>query len=180
MLDSLAVVTVNGTQALVLGFFLVVWVSLLVILVAAPEVFDQALRLPTDHRVVELAVLAGLFSFIGLLAVGVVRRWRWTFWLILVAFLFGVLRVPQPCCSSPGSWPRMRQPGMWLFKRCLAWSSSASGWSWWSATAVPASGERTERSCDTGLIAPMGHQTSVDQAVGGVSTRRAEAHRLAG
>jgi hypothetical protein len=53
---------VNRTQALVLGFFLVVWVSLLLILVAAPEVFDQALRLPTDHRVVELAVLAGLFT----------------------------------------------------------------------------------------------------------------------
>jgi hypothetical protein len=48
MLDSLASVTVNRTQALVLGFFLVVWVSLLVILVGTPEVFDQALRLP--HR----------------------------------------------------------------------------------------------------------------------------------
>jgi hypothetical protein len=31
---------------------------------------------------------------IGLLAVDVLRRWRWTFWLILVAFLAGVLRVP--------------------------------------------------------------------------------------
>jgi hypothetical protein len=106
MLDSLAVVTVNRTQALVLGFFLVVWVSLLVILVAAPEVFDQALRLPTDHRVVELAVLAGLSGFIGLLAVGVVRRWRWTFWLILVAFLFaflfGVLRVPAAVLQFTG------------------------------------------------------------------------------
>ena len=59
---------VNRTQALVLGFFLVVWVSLLVILVAAREVFDQALRLPTDHRVVELAVLAGLSGLIGFLA----------------------------------------------------------------------------------------------------------------
>ena len=47
MVDSLVFMTVNRTQALVLGFFLVVWVSLLVILVAAPEVFDQALRLPT-------------------------------------------------------------------------------------------------------------------------------------
>jgi hypothetical protein len=59
---SLAFVRVNGTQALVLGFFLLVWVSLLVILVAAPDVFDRALRLPTDRRVVELAVLAGLSS----------------------------------------------------------------------------------------------------------------------
>jgi hypothetical protein len=71
MLDSLTFVTVNRTQALVLGFFLIVWVSLLVIFVAAPEVFDQALRLPTDHRAVELVVLAGLSGFIGLL------QWGW-------------------------------------------------------------------------------------------------------
>ena len=36
---------VNRIQALVLSFFLVVWVSLVAILVAAPEVYDQALRL---------------------------------------------------------------------------------------------------------------------------------------
>src|SRR4030095_4040001 len=80
-------------QGLVLSFLLVVWVSLLVIVVVAPEVYDQALRLP-GGRGGELTVLAALSAFIGLLAVGVVRRWRWMFWLILVAFLFGVLRVP--------------------------------------------------------------------------------------
>ena len=76
---------VNRIQGLVLGFFVVVWVSLLVILVVAPEVYDQALSLP-GGRGVELAVLAALSGFIGVLAVGVVRRWHWTFWLILVAF----------------------------------------------------------------------------------------------
>jgi hypothetical protein len=57
---------VNRIQALVLGFFLVVWVSLLVILVVAPlvillmapEVYDQALRLLPGGRRTELAVLA--------------------------------------------------------------------------------------------------------------------------
>jgi hypothetical protein len=102
MPGSLAFVTVNRTQALVLGFFLLVWVSLLVILVATPDVFDQALRLPTDHRAVELAVLAGLSSFIGLLVIGVVRRWRWMFWLILAAFLFGLLRVPAAVLQLTG------------------------------------------------------------------------------
>jgi hypothetical protein len=92
---------VNRTQGLVLGFFLGVWVSLLAILVVAPEVYDQALRLP-GGRGVELAVLAALSAFIGLLAVGVVRRWRWTFWLILVAFLFGVLRVPVAVLQLTG------------------------------------------------------------------------------
>ena len=92
---------VTRTQALVLGVFLVAWVSLLVILVAAPDVYDQALSLP-DGRGTELAFLAALSGLIGLLVVGVVRRWRWTFWLILVAFLFGVLRVPVAVLQLTG------------------------------------------------------------------------------
>ena len=93
---------VNRTQALVLGFFVVALVSLLVILVAAPDVYDQALRLPDRSGVAEVAVLAGLTAFLGLLTVGVLRRWRWTFWLILVAFLAGVLRVPVAILQLTG------------------------------------------------------------------------------
>ena len=93
---------VNRIQALVLGFFVVVWVSLLVILVAAPDVYDEALRLPADGAPVEFIFLAALSALIALLAVGVVRRWRWTFWLILVAFLFGVLRVPVAILQLTG------------------------------------------------------------------------------
>ena len=85
---------VNRTQALVLGFFVLAMTSLLVILAAAPEVYDQALRLPTGNRAVEIAFLAALLGFITLLGIGVLRRWRRAFWLILVAFLAGVLRVP--------------------------------------------------------------------------------------
>ena len=51
---------VNRTQALVLGFFLVAWMSLLTILVAAPEVYDQALRLPGAGGAAEIAFLAAL------------------------------------------------------------------------------------------------------------------------
>jgi hypothetical protein len=85
---------VNRTQTLVLGFFLVVLVSVLAIRVAAPEVFDQALRLRSGGRRLEIIFLAALIAVIVLLAIGVFLRWRWTFWLITVAFLSGVLRVP--------------------------------------------------------------------------------------
>jgi hypothetical protein len=93
---------VNRTQALVLGFFVLAVMSLLVILVAAPEVYDQALRLPTGSRAAEIAFLAALLGFIALLGVGVIRRWRWMFWLILVAFLAGVLRVPVAILQLTG------------------------------------------------------------------------------
>jgi hypothetical protein len=98
-------VKVNRTQALVLGFFLVVWVSLLAILMVAPEVHDQALSLPGDGGAAEIAFLAALTGFIMLLAVSVVRRWRWAFWLILVAFLAGVLRVPVAILQLTGALP---------------------------------------------------------------------------
>jgi hypothetical protein len=92
----------NRMQTLVLGFFVMVWASVLVILVAAPEVYDRALRLPADQPVVELAALAGLSALIGLLVLAVVRRWRWAFWLILIAFLFGILRVPVAALQLTG------------------------------------------------------------------------------
>lgn len=33
-------------------------------------------------------------AFLLVLAIGVVRRWRWTFWLITIAFLAGAFRIP--------------------------------------------------------------------------------------
>jgi hypothetical protein len=94
---------VNRTQALVLGFFLFALVSLVVILAAAPEVYRQALRFPPSWpRLAEIAFLIALAAFIALLSIGVLRRWRWMFWLILVAFLAGVLRVPVAILQLTG------------------------------------------------------------------------------
>ena len=72
---------VNRTQGLVLGFGLAAWISLIVILVTAPEVYDEALPALGHRRAVEIAFLVLLSIFLGLLGVGVVRRWRLIFWL---------------------------------------------------------------------------------------------------
>jgi hypothetical protein len=81
-----------------------VLVVLIGILALAPGTYDEALSLPAGGGLsAELVFLATLSAFIGLLSVGVIRRWRWTFWLILVAFAFGVLRVPVAVLQLTGT-----------------------------------------------------------------------------
>jgi len=91
---------------LVLGFFVVVWIALVAILVVSPDVYAQTLRLALgDLTTIEVVFLVALSALIATLVVGVLRRWRWTFWLILVAFLFGVLRVPASALQLVGLMP---------------------------------------------------------------------------
>jgi hypothetical protein len=93
---------VTRTQRLVMGFVLLVWISLIVILGTAPEVYDQALGVTSHRRAAEIAFLLALSLLLSLLGVGVLRRWRWIFWVILVAFLFGLLRVPVAILQLTG------------------------------------------------------------------------------
>ncbi|MDQ3863160.1 MAG: hypothetical protein M3317_06630, partial [Actinomycetota bacterium] len=94
---------VNRMQSLVLAFFLVAWISLVAILVVEPVIYNSAMKLPAaQHRFADLAFLGAISAFIALLAVGVLRRWRWTYWLIVVAFLFGGLPIPVSILEFTG------------------------------------------------------------------------------
>jgi len=103
-LDSHPVI--NRTKAVVLGFCAGAWLGLVVILVAAPEAYDQSLKqFGADRRVIELAFLVILTAFLTLLAVGVIRGWRWMFWLVLLAFGAGPLRVIASALELAGVMP---------------------------------------------------------------------------
>jgi hypothetical protein len=85
----------NRTQLLLLGFFGLIWIALVAIFVFSPEVYTSTLQpVPGDIVAIEVAFLVALSALIGLLVVAVLRRWRWAFWLILIAFLLGLLRLP--------------------------------------------------------------------------------------
>jgi hypothetical protein len=96
-------VTINRTQALVLGFFVLAWATLVALFAVAPEVYFQAMKLSATG--VGLPFLVGISAFIALLGIGVLRRWRLTFWLIAVAFLLGVLRIPASVLTLEGVLP---------------------------------------------------------------------------
>lgn len=98
--------SVNRTQLLVVGFFAAVWVALVAILLLAPDVYAASLRgLSADGFGTEASLPAALTALIALLVVGVLRRWRWTFWLVLIAFALGLLRIPAAALELAGVVP---------------------------------------------------------------------------
>jgi len=87
-----------------------VWIALVPILVLSPEVYTQTLRkVGGDSLAIEGSFLIAISALISFLVVGVFRRWQWTFWLVLIAFFFGVLRLPasalQLAAMTPHSGP---------------------------------------------------------------------------
>jgi hypothetical protein len=99
-------VVLNRTQLLVIGFFVSVWVALVAILVLFPQIYMQTLsQVGANNRAIKASFLIALSALIALLVVGAVRRWRWTFWLVLVAFFFGVLRLPPSVLQLAGILP---------------------------------------------------------------------------
>ena len=97
----------NRSQGLVIGFFVGAVISLTAILAIAPETYAQTLGASGAPAAgTEIAFLASLVVFIGFITLGVFRRWRWTFWLIVVAFLAGLLRVPASGLELAGILPK--------------------------------------------------------------------------
>jgi hypothetical protein len=110
----------NNAQWLVLAFLSFAWLSLIVVLAAAPEVYEQTLRVRSerDARPTEWLFLGALSMLILLIVVSVLRRWRCAFWLLLVAFLSGILRVPATILELAG-WIPATGPGWYVMFQAL-------------------------------------------------------------
>src|SRR5215471_12930152 len=96
----------NGTKVLVLTFFAAYWVMVVAMLLAARPLYDQILSLSGDRAQVEIPALVVLTALFGTLSIGVIRGWRWTFWLILIVFTVGLLRALYSAMQLTGIVPR--------------------------------------------------------------------------
>ena len=111
-----------------LGLFLTAWGSLVSHQSMAPDVYDQ--RTPASEWPPALGggcLLIALSAFLALLGVGVLRRWRWLFWLILVAFLAGVLRVPAAILQLTGFLPTSTPTWYVVFQGIIGLAQLAIG-----------------------------------------------------
>jgi hypothetical protein len=94
---------INRTQALVLVFLGAAWCVLIASFVGAPAVVEETLKLPNGGRTpAGYTFLAAVTALVGFMSLGTIWRWRWLFWLILLAFGAGVLRVPVALLQLTG------------------------------------------------------------------------------
>jgi hypothetical protein len=97
---------INRSQALVIGFFGAVWIALVIVLLVAPEIYVNTLRpAGVPPAVAGSGLFAGVTVLIAFVSFGVVRRWRWLFWFLLLVFFSGVLRLAASALQLTGIAP---------------------------------------------------------------------------
>ena len=108
----------------VTAFFILAALSLLVVYLADPSIYAQSLSLtssPADRYPVPVTLfLVGILAMIALLILGVVRHWRWVFWLMLVAFAGSALQVPVTLLQMTGVLPTADPLWYGLFRMGVA------------------------------------------------------------
>jgi hypothetical protein len=98
-------------QRTLLAFFLLAALLLVVVYVAAPFIYTNTLSLmpSTTGRSPAAAtlLLVGVGVFLAIVMIGVLRRWRWVFWLVLVAFGGMILDIPVTLLQLTGILPAL-------------------------------------------------------------------------
>jgi hypothetical protein len=94
-----------------MAFFVLAALSAVVVYLAAPSVYANLLMLhpPPTERYPYPATLAlvGILLVIAVGMVGVVRHWRWLFWLLLIAFGASILDIPVTILQLLGVVPSL-------------------------------------------------------------------------
>ena len=102
-------VTRRRLELVLIAFFGVCALSIVVVYITAPSIVTQGLMLTpsaTDrYPLIATGFLLALLVWIGVGIVGIVRHWRWLFWLLLLAFGFSVLQVPATILELIGVLP---------------------------------------------------------------------------
>jgi hypothetical protein len=131
-------ITLIAFVALAVSFLIVVYIT-------APAMYVQVLlgrsTKPDARPAYVTAFLVATLPFIALLVVGALRRWRWIFWLVLLAFTAEIIALPIDALQLAGVMPLMYPVWytivrlvvsalqiliggwmIWLYLRCGVWA----------------------------------------------------------
>jgi hypothetical protein len=102
-------VLLHRLERVLITLFLLLALFVVAVYAAAPSIYTNMLTPSTTDRYPLSATLflVALLVFITVLIVGVVRHWRWLFWLLLVAFSFMILEIPATILQLTGVVPNL-------------------------------------------------------------------------
>ena len=107
--DTLQKILSRRLERLLIAFFLLIALSVLVVYIADPSIYTQGLSLKpsaTDRYPIPATLfLVSLLTFIGVVIIGILRHWRWLFWLLFVAFAASILQIPATLLQFAGVLP---------------------------------------------------------------------------
>ena len=116
--------TVQRLSAVIIAFFVLAALSALVVYVADPTIYTKVLMLESTtvdrYPLPATLFLIALLIFITVLIVGVLRHWRWLFWLLLVANSFSILEVPATILQLNGVIPNPYPVWYSLYRMSIA------------------------------------------------------------
>jgi hypothetical protein len=132
-------------QGAIVVFFASMIALLVILYLVAPSIYLDTLgqtAQPTDsHPLAVNLFFAAILLFVAMGTYGVLRGWRWVFWLAMLAFLASALEIPAGILQLVGVIP-IQQPtwyvllrmassvvefalGLWMFRiwrRCGVWA----------------------------------------------------------
>ena len=116
--------TVQRLSAVIIAFFVLAAVSVLVVYFADPTIYTKVLMLESTtadrYPLPATLFLIALLIFITVLIVGVLRHWRWLFWLLLLANSFSILEVPATILQLNGVIPNPYPTWYSLYRMVIA------------------------------------------------------------
>jgi hypothetical protein len=115
---------VQRLSAAIIAFFVLAGLSALVVYIADPTVYTKVLMLESTtvdrYPLLGTLFLIALLILISVLIIGVLRHWRWLFWLLLLANSFSILEVPATILQLNGVIPNPYPTWYSLYRMSIA------------------------------------------------------------
>jgi hypothetical protein len=98
--------TVKRLETVLIAFFVLAALSVLAVYFADPSIYTKTLLLQSSaadrYPLPATLFLVALLAFITILNIGILKHWRWLFWLLLIANGFSILEVPETILQLTG------------------------------------------------------------------------------
>jgi hypothetical protein len=111
-------------SAAMIAFFVLAGLSAFIVYIAEPTVYAKVLMLESStvdrYPLPATLFLIALLTLITVMIVGVLRRWRWLFWLLLLANSFSILEVPATILQLNGVLPNPYPAWYSLYRMSIA------------------------------------------------------------